>query len=43
MDINEYRLKNQEYLITTNIEPIVKCIDISVKDYMLNAIILKKI
>ena len=30
MDINEYRLKNQEYLITTNIEPIVKCIDISV-------------
>ena len=32
MDIEEYRLKNQEYLITTNIEPIVKCIDISVKE-----------
>ena len=32
MDIDEYRLKNQEYLITTNIEPIVKCIDISVKE-----------
>lgn len=32
MDINEYRIKNQEYLITTNIEPIVKCIDISVKE-----------
>lgn len=32
MDIEEYRLKNQEYLINTNIEPIVKCIDISVKE-----------
>ena len=32
MDIEEYRLKNEEYLITTNIEPIVKCIDISVKE-----------
>lgn len=32
MDINEYRFKNEEYLITTNIEPIVKCIDISVKE-----------
>lgn len=32
MDIEEYRLKNKEYLITTNIEPIVKCIDISVKE-----------
>jgi len=32
MDIDEYRVKNQEYLITTNIEPIVKCIDISVKE-----------
>uniref|UniRef100_A0A6C0CDJ2 MYM-type domain-containing protein n=1 Tax=viral metagenome TaxID=1070528 RepID=A0A6C0CDJ2_9ZZZZ len=32
MDIDEYRLKNKEYLITTNIEPIVKCIDISVKE-----------
>ena len=32
MDIEEYRIKNQEYLITTNIEPIVKCIDISIKE-----------
>ena len=32
MDINEYRSKNEEYLVTTNIEPIVKCIDISVKE-----------
>jgi len=32
MDIDEYRNKNKEYLITTNIEPIVKCIDISVKE-----------
>jgi hypothetical protein len=32
MDIDEYRLKNQEYLITTNIEPIVKSVDISVKE-----------
>ena len=36
MDIEEYRLKNQEYLITTNIEPIVKCIDISVKELHIN-------
>lgn len=32
MDIEEYRLKNEEYLINTYIEPIVKCIDISVKE-----------
>jgi len=32
MDIDEYRAKHKEYLITTNIEPIVKCIDISVKE-----------
>jgi hypothetical protein len=32
MDINEYRSKNEEYLVTTNIEPIVKCIDVSVKE-----------
>ena len=36
MDIDEYRLKNQEYLITTNIEPIVKCINISVKELHTN-------
>jgi hypothetical protein len=32
MDINEYRSKNEEYLVITTIEPIVKCIDISVKE-----------
>ena len=36
MDIDEYRLKNQEYLISTYIEPIVKCIDISVKESHIN-------
>ena len=32
MDIDDYRNQNEEYLVTTNIEPIVKCIDISVKE-----------
>jgi hypothetical protein len=32
MDIDEYRNKNQNYLITTNIDPIIKCVDISIKE-----------
>lgn len=32
MDIEEYRNKNDKYLVTSNIEPIVKCIDLSIKE-----------
>ena len=32
MDIIEYRNKNQDYLVTTNIDPITKCVDLSVKE-----------
>ena len=32
MDINEFRSKNKDYVVTTTIEPIVKCIDFSVKE-----------
>jgi len=32
MDIEEYRGKNVKYLVTSNIEPIVKCIDLSIKE-----------
>ena len=32
MDIAEYRNKNKDYLITTNIDPITKCVDLSVKE-----------
>ena len=32
MDINEFRSKNKDDVVTTTIEPIVKCIDLSVKE-----------
>ena len=32
MSIDEYRNNNQDYLVTTNIDPIIKCIDLSLKE-----------
>ena len=31
MDIDDYRKNNGDYLTLTNIEPIIRCIDISIK------------
>ena len=32
MDIEEYRNYHNEYLTLTNVEPIIKCIDLSIKN-----------